>query len=91
MEIVQHAIRLPTTRSRTLPRILRVLIALRVLATGSFFYVVRDIEPDVGTATLHRVFWRVVNALVTHVKEFVQMPRGDRVSRVKQGSCAIAG
>lgn len=91
VDLVQNVTNLRTKRSFALPSLLQVLITLRVLATGSFYSVVADTEPRVGRATVCRVFWRVVRALLGRLKDYVRMPSGRQVDRVKEEFYAVAG
>ena len=63
----------PTRRSGALPALLQVILALHLLASGSFLNVVRRLV-GVSTSTCCRVVWGVINALCALRNDLLKWP-----------------
>ncbi|KAL3881754.1 hypothetical protein ACJMK2_028149 [Sinanodonta woodiana] len=79
-----------TKRSMALTPLHKVLVALRFFATGAHFRLIGE-SLGVSVATVSRCVFEVARALVRQAKKFIQFPREESTSSVKQGFYRISG
>ncbi|KAL3871268.1 hypothetical protein ACJMK2_039275 [Sinanodonta woodiana] len=79
-----------TKRSMALTPLHKVLVALRFFATGAHFRLIGE-SLGVSVATVCRCVFEVARALVRQAKKFIQFPREESTSSVKQGFYRISG
>ncbi|KAL3870059.1 hypothetical protein ACJMK2_042675 [Sinanodonta woodiana] len=79
-----------TKRSMALTPLHKVLVALRFFATGAHFRLIGE-SLGVSVATVSRCVFEVARALVRQANKFIQFPREESTSSVKQGFYRISG
>ena len=79
-----------TKRSMALTPLHKVLVALRFFATGAHFRLIGESLGE-SVATISRCEFDVARALVSQGKKFIQLPREESTSSVKQGFYRISG
>ncbi|KAL3854197.1 hypothetical protein ACJMK2_013475 [Sinanodonta woodiana] len=79
-----------TKRNMALTPLHKVLVAFRYFATGAHFRLIGE-SLDVSVATVSRCVFEVARALVRQAKKFIQFPREESTSSVKQGFYMISG
>ncbi|XP_071119318.1 putative nuclease HARBI1 [Haliotis cracherodii] len=80
-----------SNRSSPLPVLTQVLVALRFLATGSFYSLIADSYSIISTSSVFRSVRDVCSCLIEHLRHFVCMPTGQDADKIKKMFFQIAG
>ena len=72
--LIQGALRNQTERSFAVPPIIKLLLTLRFLATGSFQIVLGD-DCGISQPTVSSIVWRIIAAIAALAPPFIKYPR----------------
>ena len=89
--LIQGALRNQTERSFAVPPIIKLLLTLRFLATGSFQIVLGD-DCGISQPTVSSIVWRIIAAIAALAPQFIKYPRdGQTRSDIARQFYEIAG
>ena len=82
-QLLQNDVESSTFRSKTIPPLIKVLISLRLFASGSFQIIIADTF-NVDQSTVSRAVYLVCNALVRRSHRFIKFPTAQGIEENKR-------